>query len=45
MDRAHADANAEFFRTNLSFLIVFVAVMIAWPLFLKRALGRVEPRD
>ena len=39
MDRAHADANTDFFTTNLSFFIVFFVVLIGWPFFLKRALG------
>ncbi len=38
LDRATADARADFFRTNLAFLAVILAVMIAWPLLLARTL-------
>ena len=43
MDRAHADANTDFFKTNLSFIVVFLVVMLMWPFFLKGTLSTESP--
>jgi uncharacterized membrane protein YdjX (TVP38/TMEM64 family) len=34
MGHAKAEANAEFFKTNRAFFLVFWAAMIGWPFFL-----------